>query len=65
MYHGDQATITALTQTMDFRVRQRIPMTPVEQQHMVSFLKSLTDPTARDLSSIVPAVVPSGLPIRE
>ena len=28
----------------------------------VSF-KSLTDPTARDLSALVPASVPSGLPV--
>jgi hypothetical protein len=30
----------------------------------VAFLKSLTDPAARDLRSIVPASVPSGLSVR-
>jgi len=29
----------------------------------VAFLKSLTDPAARDLSGIAPTSVPSGLPI--
>jgi len=32
---------------------------------LVAFLKSLTDPAARDLSSLVPASVPSGLPIAD
>jgi cytochrome c peroxidase len=64
-YHGDPATIAAVSQTMDFRLRQGIKLTPVEQQQLVAFLKSLTDPTAHDLSAIVPATVPSGLPIRE
>jgi len=31
---------------------------------LVAFLKSLTDPAARDLSGIVPTSVPSGLPVR-
>lgn len=64
-YHGDQATISAISQTMDFRVRQGIRMTPLEQTEMVAFLKSLTDPAARDLSAIAPVAVPSGLPVRE
>jgi hypothetical protein len=31
---------------------------------VVAFLKSLTDPSARDLSGLVPPAVPSGLPVR-
>ena len=30
---------------------------------LVAFLKSLTDPAARNLGSLVPASVPSGLPL--
>lgn len=64
-YHGDPATVSAIQQTMDFRVRQGIRLTPTEQIQVVAFLKSLTDPAAHDLSAIVPNVVPSGLPVRE
>lgn len=64
-YHADAATIAAIVQTMDFRVREGIRLTPREQQELVAFLKSLTDPSARDLSSIAPAAVPSGLPVHK
>lgn len=64
-YHGDAAAIAAVAQTMDSRVRQGIRLTPLEQQALVAFLKSLSDPAARDLSAIAPASVPSGLPVRE
>jgi hypothetical protein len=30
---------------------------------ITEFLKALTDSAARDLSAVVPAVVPSGLPV--
>ncbi len=64
-YHGDGATIAAVLQTLDGRVRQPIPLTPVQQLEIVAFLKSLTDPAARELGAIAPAQVPSGLPVRE
>jgi cytochrome c peroxidase len=64
-YHGDQATIDKVLATVDQRVLQRAPFTDVEIAQLVAFLKALTDPAARDLSSIVPATVPSGLPVRE
>ena len=63
-YHGDAATINALSLNLDFRLRPAIGLTPDEQKLLVAFLKSLTDPSARDLSGIVPASVPSGLPIK-
>jgi len=37
----------------------------VEIGELVAFLKSLTDPAARDLTSLIPARVPSGLPVQE
>jgi cytochrome c peroxidase len=64
-YHGDAATIDAVEATLDFRLRQPMRLTEEEQRQLVTFLKSLTDPRARDLSGLVPARVPSGLPVRE
>ncbi|MGQ0640012.1 MAG: cytochrome-c peroxidase [Gemmatimonadaceae bacterium] len=64
-HHGEASTIAAILQTLDFRVRTPIRLTTVQQQEILAFLKSLTDPAARDLSLIAPAQVPSGLPVRE
>lgn len=63
-YHGDQRTIDTLLATLDFRLRQPLNLTDTEVADLVAFLKSLTDPAARDLSGIVPTSVPSGLPVR-
>lgn len=65
LHHGDPATVTAVLATLDFRLRPGIPLTETERRELVAFLKSLTDPAARNLSAIVPASVPSGLPVRE
>jgi len=64
-YHGDAATITAIRQSLDGRLRQPMRLTEAEQRQLVAFLKSLTDPAARNLSGVVPARVPSGLEVRE
>lgn len=63
-YHGDAATIAKVLATTDGRIRQPLALTVDEQKQLVVFLKSLTDPTARDMSSLTPASVPSGLPVR-
>jgi len=63
-YHGDQRTIDTLLATLDFRLRTPLNLTDTEVTELVAFLKSLTDPAARDLSGIVPTSVPSGLPVR-
>jgi len=63
LYHGDDATINAVLETLDFRLRRPLDLTDDEQRDLVAFLKSLTDPAARDLSSLTPAAVPSGLPV--
>jgi cytochrome c peroxidase len=62
-YHGDAATISALLTSLDPRLQQPIRLTVDEQRQIVAFLKSLTDPSARDLSAVPPNAVPSGLPI--
>jgi cytochrome c peroxidase len=52
LYHGDAVTIADIEKTIDGRVRQPILMTASEQRDLVAFLKSLTDPAARNLSGI-------------
>ena len=63
-YRSDAASIAAITQNLDFRLKEGIKLTAQERGQIVAFLKALTDPAARDLSGHVPASVPSGLPIR-
>lgn len=63
-YHGDQQTINAILATLDGRLRQPLNLTDGELSDLVAFLESLTDPAARDLGALVPASVPSGLPVR-
>ena len=36
-----------------------------EQKQLVAFLKSLTDPAARDMTGVTPASVPSGLTVKD
>jgi cytochrome c peroxidase len=62
-YHGDAATISSLLTSLDPRLQQPMRLTVDQQRQIVAFLKSLTDPSARDLAGIVPATVPSGLPV--
>jgi len=62
-YHGDATTISALLTSLDPRLQQPIRLTVDEQRQIVAFLKSLTDPSARDLAGIAPAAVPSGLAV--
>lgn len=63
LYHGDNATITAVLSGLDFRLQTPLKLTTGEMSDLVAFLKSLTDPSARDLSALVPARVPSGLAV--
>jgi len=62
-YHGDPATIAMVSATLDGRLRFPLALTAEEQRQLVVFLKSLTDPSARDMGGIVPAAVPSGLTV--
>jgi cytochrome c peroxidase len=63
-HRADAATLAAIQQTLDFRVRTPIRLTAVQQQEIVAFLKSLTDPAARNITGVEPSQVPSGLPVR-
>ncbi len=62
-YHGEPTTLDTVLATLDFRLRQPLDLTDAEKAQIVAFLKSLTDPAARDLSGLRPASVPSGLPV--
>jgi cytochrome c peroxidase len=63
---NDQATINSILTNLDFRLQGRqIELMASEQADIVAFLKSLTDPAARDLSHVIPASVPSGLAVRQ
>jgi cytochrome c peroxidase len=64
--HNDAATLTDISRGIDFRLRDgRIRLTVEEQKQLVAFLKSLTDPAAKNLAAVIPASVPSGLSIRD
>ena len=62
-YHGDEVSISAILETLDFRLRSPLGLMDGELRDLVAFLKSLTDPSAADLSALIPARVPSGLPV--
>jgi cytochrome c peroxidase len=64
LYHGDAATLDAVSATLDVRVAQPFGFTDQERSDLLAFLRALTDPAARDLSALVPASVPSGLSVR-
>jgi cytochrome c peroxidase len=63
MVHNDAATINDVTSTLEQRLRTPLRLTEEERRELVAFLRSLTDPAARELSALVPARVPSGLPM--
>src|SRR5688572_18065063 len=63
-YHGSVATINDVLNTLDHRLRTPINLTEAQMQQLVAFLKSLTDPAARDLRALAPTRVPSGLPVQ-
>ncbi|MGH7677800.1 MAG: cytochrome-c peroxidase [Gemmatimonadaceae bacterium] len=63
---NDPATIADILTNLDFRLQaRRIQLSNVEQQEIVAFLKSLTDPAAKTLTHTIPPSVPSGLSVRD
>ena len=65
MCHGDAATISAVLANLDSRLTLPLGLSAVELGELEAFLKSWTDRSARDLTSLIPARVPSGLPGQE
>jgi cytochrome c peroxidase len=64
-YRGDAATIAKILAAADPRLRFARGLTVVEQGQLVAFLESLTDPSAREMSAVIPSSVPSGLPVKD
>jgi cytochrome c peroxidase len=60
---SDPSTLDAMAATLDTRVQSPLALSDAEVDDIVAFLKSLTDPTARNLTGTIPASVPSGLPV--
>ena len=52
LYHGDDKTKSTVLETLDFRLRDPLRLSQTEQSQLVAFLKSLTDPAAKDLSGL-------------
>lgn len=63
-YRGDAPTIEAILAAASPPLRTPLGLTETEMHQLVVFLQSLTDPAARDMSALIPASVPSGLPVR-
>lgn len=63
-YHGDDATLSAIFNAAFPQLRQALGLSDGELAQLVAFLKSLTDPAARNLAGLIPASVPSGLPVQ-
>lgn len=63
LHHGGDAEVDAIMANLDFRLRVPLDLTDAEKLELVAFLKSLTDPAAVDLRSLIPSSMPSGLPV--
>jgi cytochrome c peroxidase len=61
----DASKLPSALTNLDGRLRQPLGLSEVEIGELVAFLKALTDPSARDLTSLIPVRVPSGLPVQE
>jgi hypothetical protein len=62
-YLDDPATLQAMLQTLDSTLREPAGLSDAQVDDLVAFLRALTDPAAADLGAVVPASVPSGLPV--
>jgi cytochrome c peroxidase len=64
-YLEDPAWLDAILGTLDPRVGTPIALSDADVDDLVAFLRALTDPAAAGLGAVVPASVPSGLPVGE
>lgn len=63
-YLDDPSTLQAMLQTLDSTPREPAPLSDAQVDDLAAFLRAMTDPAA-DLGAVVPASVPSGLPVGE
>lgn len=61
----DEATIQWTLATLDPLIQQVPELTDEEVDQLVAFLEALTDPAAVDMRHLIPATVPSGLPVED
>lgn len=59
----DEAFMGACIAAIDDLIAEQGTLNDEEFSDMMDFMASLTDPAARDMASLVPASVPSGLPV--
>jgi acyl carrier protein len=63
LVHDSDIVIHDILSRLDFRLLTQLELTDDEIDDLVAFLRSLTDPAAVELGSLVPEKVPSGLPV--
>lgn len=56
-------TIAAILESLDPHLSRPVSLTDRQMAQLLAFLNALTDPAAAHLSHLVPATVPSGLPV--
>jgi cytochrome c peroxidase len=61
----DPTTISMILANLDPIVADTLELQAAEVTDIVAFLQSMTDPSAQDLSSLIPVSVPSGLPVAD
>ena len=61
--NSDADRTELIARSIDQKVLDIPDLSDAEVRQIVEFLKSLTDPAARDLSHLIPESVPSGLPV--
>lgn len=62
---GEQAVLDFVLETLDPFAASPIELSEEEFGDLMAFLRSLTDPAATDLEDVIPASVPSGLPLED
>lgn len=62
-YHDDAYTTRLIMRSLDPLIRDSQPLTEREFAQLMAFLHTLTAPSAIDMTPLIPADVPSGLPV--
>jgi cytochrome c peroxidase len=64
-FQGDDATITAILETVDPLMAALPALSDEEVDQILAFLQALTSPSAADMRYHIPRSVPSGLPVAD
>jgi cytochrome c peroxidase len=63
LVHSSREVVERVVSSADGRAYFGLRLTDDHVLNLVAFLRSLTDPSARDLTALIPDRVPSGLPV--